>query len=240
MKQKNKLKTCYIALKQLIYGKPVPVYKQELLLRKALLEHHINPDKLKIKSNHINGTNCVNGIELNIKYPMSFFEKAKALIPEQKSVNFYFNGNMNDSGKREIMLKPFIKRQDAFIISSNEGRIQDKKDQFNKKYFSGLANAKFGLCPHQLDWPGDKKNLWTYRFIECCFTRTVPILFRKTPLGDEFIKNFSFYWDDIILSQKLDFIEKDLEQLTLHNQLLAQERFCLTKKEIIMIKKTLD
>lgn len=233
-----KVKSLYVTIRNFLFGKPV--FKQELLLRQALIEKEIDINKLKINCDHINGVNYVNGIKLNIKYPESFLEKAKVLVPENKTINFYFNGNMDDSGQRSSLLKPFMDRKDSAVIRSNDGRIQDRKDQFNEFYYSGLAQAKFGLCPHQLNWPGDKNNLWTYRFIECCFTSTIPILFRMTPLGQEFVKDFKFFWDDFILVENLDLVEKSLIRHTQHNVELAKQRFCLSDEEILRIKETIN
>lgn len=147
---------------------------------------------------------------------------------------------MDIDGKRMNLLEPFKERNDTSIIASNDGRVQRNKNRFNENYFLGLANSKFGLCPHQLNWPGDKSKLWTYRFIECCFTKTIPILFRKTPLGEDFIKDFIYFWDDDVLVENFYINEDKFKQITTHNLILARDRFCLTLEEILLISVSLQ
>ncbi len=234
----NILRVIINKIKSRFKGKTV--FKQELLLRLALKEKGFILSKLQIKCNHDLGLNYVNGIELGIKYPDSFYNKATKLIPKSKSINLYFNGYMNESGKRSVMLEPFMSLLNTVIISSNEGRIESKKDVFNDEYFNQFAKSKYGLCPHQADWPGTKESMWTYRFIESCFVEAIPVLFKKSPLGEKFIRGFYFLWDvdfenskeDIILEYKLDIAQK--------NRLLAKERFCLTEKECSKIKNTIS
>ena len=235
---KNKFKT--LINKLTIYKYKIlnePTLKQEILLRLALKEKGFNLQKLKIKCDHDLGLNYVNEIKLEIKYPESFFNKASSLIPENKNVNFYFNGNMDESGEREQLLKPFQKLSKSVIISSNQGRVIAKKGKFNKEYFKDLASAKFGLCPHQSDWPGTKKYMWTYRFIESCFVCAIPVVFKSTPLGAVFINGFYFVWDNEVISD-WEKIYKDISKHAENNRLLAKERFCLTKKECSDIKNS--
>lgn len=229
-------KIVYKKLKDLRNGKKI--YKQELLLRSALIEKGFNIKFLKIKCNHDLGLNYVNGVCLGIKYPESFFRKASLIIPDKKSIDFYFNGDISASGERSSLLEPFQKLGTTQIISSNYGRQQKNKNKFNDEYYIGLANSRFGLCPHQVDWPGNKENLWTYRFIECCFVGTIPVVFRRTPLGQSFIEGFHYVWDDQIIQSKDDFISSNFHQMTLQNRALASHKFCLTEAECLLIKNT--
>lgn len=222
--------------KHFFYGKPV--MKQELLLRLALKEAGFNFKKLKIICDHNLGLNYVNGIELGIKYPLSFYEESLKLIPQEKEYLFYFNGNMSANGKRDLLLKKFQSLPDSAIVSSDEGRNQNNKDKFNYSYFNEMAKSQFGLCPHQLDWTGDKDKLWTYRFIESCFVKAIPVLFIQTPLGKDFIKDFNFIWDDTIrLDDPSTYVYNDAEAE--ENLILSKERFCLTLIECEKIKATL-
>lgn len=217
------------------------VFKQELLLRLALEEKNINPKNLEIKCDHILGINYVNGIELSIKYPDSFYFKAIKLIPKVKENNYYFNGNTSESGKREEMLLPFVNLKRSEIISSNDGRVQKNKDKFNIEYFKPFAQAKFGLCPHQADWQGNKDSMWTYRFIESCFVEAIPIVFIDAPLGKKFTKDIFYYTDKEILNKE---IFSDLNNpvydnnIAKRNRKLAKEYFCLSDNECESIKKT--
>jgi len=173
-----------------ILGKPA--LKQEELLRMALWEEGIRKAKLEI--DHINGINVVNGVELPIIYPASFFGKVSALN-QSKKYDFYFNGYMPESGGRKELLAPFFDKKSK-IISSDVGRKPDSKTKFNLDYFQGLAQSKYGLCPHQKDFKGIKDTMWTYRFIECCMVKSIPVIFKETPLGSKFLEGFSYLYDD--------------------------------------------
>lgn len=217
------------------------VFKQELLLRKALREKGFNDKSFDIMVNHDLGENKVNDEVFGIKYPDSFFEKSVVSIPENKKYKFYFNGNMNISGKREILLKPFYNFHKSKIINSNDGRVEQNKDKFNEDYFSGLANSFFSLCPHQVDWPGSKTHLWTYRFIESCMVKSIPVLFKEAPLSANFTKDFYYIWDKKLLESNgnIDYREEWAEL----NLSLAKERFflndvdCEKLRKFIKIKK---
>lgn len=210
-----------------------PKLKQELLLRKALEEKGFNCKKLKISCNHDLGKNYVNGVEMGIKYPDSFYEKAKQIITDKKIYSFYFNGNMNPEGGRKEMLKPFEIYNDSLIISTDDGRIQSSKDKFNNSYFSYFSKSKFGLCPHQEDWPGSKKHLWTYRFIESCLVEAIPVIFDATPLAPEFINGFFVLKDSDFKNIKTpvyDILKAN------KNRVLAKKKFFLTDEECYQIK----
>ena len=216
-----------------------PKMKQELLLRLALQEKGFNVKKIKIVVDHDLGLNYVNGIKVGIKYPDSFFEQANELGKSEKIYNYYFNGNMSESGGRKRMLTPFMNIGGTVIVESEDGRIEDKKDKFNKEYFQGLANSKFGLCPHQADWQGNPDALWTYRFIECCFVNAMPVLFKEAPLSENFTKAFYFLWDeDILASDEATQIYNETKAL--ENNIRAKEVFCLSADECRQIQYTLN
>ena len=216
-----------------------PKLKQELLLRLALKEKGFNIKKLNIVIDHKTGTNYINGIKLGIKYPDSFFIQSGNLIPANKTISYYFNGNMSETGGRKIMLQPFFSLLDAIVIESDDGRVADKKDKFNEQYFQGLANAKYGLCPHQADWVGNEDSLWTYRFVECCLVEAIPILFKKAPLSENFTKDFYFLWDNQIFDATDKGGFSHVESQARHNRDKAKELFFLTDEECTQIKKTL-
>tara|TARA_R110002020_G_scaffold318950_4_gene534640 strand:+ start:684 stop:1379 length:696 start_codon:yes stop_codon:yes gene_type:complete len=220
-----------------VFRKKIPM-KQELLLIKALEEEGFDCKKLKLRIDHNYGLNFVNGIEFGIKYPRSFYTNAQNVVKKKKKYSFYFNGYINDNGGRKKLLELFSRLPNSKIISSNDGRIPKNKDVFNKSYFNELADSQFGLCPHQLDWQGDLNALWTYRFIECCFVNTIPVLFKKTPLSEKFIKGFNFYWDDDILNN-LNLDSKKLTHMSIHNKQLASEIFLFTEEELNSIRKSL-
>lgn len=217
-----------------------PIYKQELLLRLALEERYFNTNELTISCDHILGKNYVNGIELGIKYPDSFYYEAFKLIPKEKTLNYYFNGFINESGKREELLKPFMSMPKSKIISSKTGRVQRKKDKFNRSYYAELAKAKFGLCPHHVDWIGNRDYMWTYRFIEACFVESIPILFERAPLGKKFINGFNYLWDNQIISDIAPYALTFDRAISKRNRELAKKRFCLTEEECEQISQTIN
>tara|TARA_B110000503_G_scaffold138084_1_gene223558 strand:- start:2885 stop:3595 length:711 start_codon:yes stop_codon:yes gene_type:complete len=210
-----------------------PKYKQELLLIKALKEKGIDSKKLDITCNHDLGKNYVNGIELGIKYPDSFYGKAQEISSLVKRYSFYFNGFIDAEGGRKEMLERFEKFDKAMIVCSEDGRNQNVKDSFNIAYFSDFAQSKFGLCPHQLNWPGNKECMWTYRFIESCFVGAIPVVFEATPLGKEFTNGFHILKDSDFNAEEIPLydIEKANENLK-----LAKARFFITNEELQKIK----
>lgn len=215
-------------LKRLFF-RPV-LLRQEVLLRLALQENGLNPNELQISVDHDKGKSLVNGVLLDIKYPDSFYLKATSLLTTKKTISFYFNGYVDKAGGREKLLEPFRYDMRSKIILSTEGRIDKLKGQFNVNYYRDLSQSIYGLCPHQLNWPGSTADLWTYRFIECCFSGSIPLLFKETPLGDKFTRGFIFYWN----SDKLDLSlsQKELGEIIKHNSALARKRFCLSEDEI--------
>ncbi|MGJ8655518.1 MAG: hypothetical protein ACSHX6_03630 [Akkermansiaceae bacterium] len=215
-------------IKNALFGKPVLL--QQKLLEASLREIGIKPKLVKIEIDHLNGYSMVNGYSLGIIYPVIFFELCENL-PNIKKYKYYFNGAMPDLGGRREMLESYIDDDNNLIISSQQGRNNRRKGKFNKDYYSHLKMAQFTLCPHQTDWTGPKSTMWTYRFIEACMGRSIPITFRSTPLGEDFIKGFHVQWDD----------EKNTyeESLTSENFELAKQKFTLSGVDITKIKDTL-
>jgi hypothetical protein len=181
------------------------VLKQELLLRRALSESGVNHESVTIEIDHLNGVSWVNGIPVGVVYPRLFFETAAKLIPRTKELDFYFNGNMNEAGARREMLSPFASLPRTRLVNSNAGRLNFLKARFNRRYFRALAGAKFGLCPHQRDWPGDEQTRWTYRFIECCMVNTLPVVFDEAPLGEKFVAGFHFHMSQAALAGRVEY-----------------------------------
>lgn len=179
--------------------------KQEALLRKALKEEKIQTSKLDIKIDHTNGINYIGSMQLPIIYPKSFFSKASKLTKNiKKNISYYFNGYMPEEGGRRLLMEPFMNLS-ANIINSQEGRIGRKKAKFNSSYFKELSEAKYGLCPHQMDWKGPRESMWTYRFIECCMVKTIPVIFEKAPLSEAFIEGYTYLLDDIALTGQCEY-----------------------------------
>jgi len=229
-----------IAKRLILVTRGKQIFKQEIILRQALVERGFDVEKMKIECDHILGKNYVNGIELSIKYPDSFYYKAKKLIPEQKTNLFYFNGNMSLSGKRNKMLEPFLHAPSAIIINSNDGRKQKNKGKFNIDYFAPFANTQFGLCPHQANWEGDKDYMWTYRFIEACFVEALPIIFEEAPLGRKFINGFHYTWkNELFKNENKLSIPTYNKKYAIHNRRLAYKSFCLSETECNQIRNSM-
>lgn len=207
--------------------------KQAIILRSALSEVGIDPDNCNIRIDHDNGMSYVNEVELPIIFPKNYFDRAVKLHTLDKEYNFYFNGYNGNDSSRKILLEPFLNRTDSNIIWSEDGRDVNKKYNFNEEYFSQLVKSNYGLCPHQLDWPGNKKNLWTYRYIECLMCKVFPVNFKKTPLGKTFIEDSHFVWAEDILKNTHTITDQMLD----YNFRFAMRKFTLSKKQIKMIKK---
>lgn len=118
------------------------------------------------------------------------------------------------------MLSAFQNVSNSKIVSSDAGRWKCLKGKYDWVYFSQLGNSKFGLCPNQADWPGDF--FWTYRFVDCLLAGTIPVLFRLTPLSDDFVDGFFFIWDNSLLS---GISETERIKMAERNYQLALSRF---------------
>jgi hypothetical protein len=167
-------------------------YIQCHLFESALAEHGIAG---KTDYDHKNGINYINKIPFDIKYPLSYIENIQKLSRE-KFYKYSFAGTMNKQSGRDNLLEKF-QRADSKIISSNNGRNPDTKYKFDVDYYQLISNSEFGLCPNHAggEWYVHD-NAWTYRFMETVFCRAIPIVFRKTPLGKNFVKDIEYVWDD--------------------------------------------
>jgi hypothetical protein len=178
--------------------------RQTILLHEALKERGLNYKKYRIEINHDLGYSKINEIRLPIIYPDSFWIEAKKFHNNKKIISFYFNGHPGNNNSRKQIIENFIGKQNSVIKFNQEGRIVENKNKMNYEYFLDMSRSKYTLCPHQLNWPGDKNALWTYRFIESMMVKSVPIIFRKTPLCEDFIEEFFYQWDDDQLPKKID------------------------------------
>ncbi len=215
-------------LSEFIYGKPRIL--QECLLRRALCEEGIDAKKCDITVNHDLGISFVNGIKLGLIYPRSYLDKVRRLAPNPKIHLYYFNGAMPASGGRKQLLEPFLHIPGTRIVESRVGRLNRLKGRFNRNYYLDMVRSRFILCPHQINWKGTKEALWTYRFAEACIAGAIPVLFKKTPLCDEFIHPFGHVWDD-----ELPHVYDN--EVTIENQRLAEAKYFINASEIAEVKK---
>ena len=198
-------------------------YMQYGLLRRALKERGHRTHTYRFLIDHDSGTALVNDQQVGLVYPDSFFTRSAAMHNRRKSHTYYFNGLITESGGRRELLAPFAARSDARVVNSRLGRVNWLKDKYNYLYFRGMAESIFGLCPHHTDWPGNY--LWTYRFVDCALAGTLPLLFRETPLADDFIDGFHYLWsNDGHLEQT---VPDEYDLLVKHNFRLAKARFGL-------------
>lgn len=169
---------------------------QYQLLDLALKEEGLNNCEINI--NHKTGFSTVNGVEVYLKYPKSYIEKISNLNFTKK-YNYVFKGGLtfgNSSINRSDILFNYMQRQDSLIIGTTVGIKRKDKTEFDNSYYQLLCNSNFSLCPN---WTGEQWNheyAWTYRFIESCFSKSIPIIFKIQPLGKIFTKDIIFYWDN--------------------------------------------
>jgi hypothetical protein len=195
----------------------VSVLRQEALLRTAMKERG---ELLPYRIDHENGTARVDGRTVGLVHPDSFFETSRPLLDTPKTLGFYFAGYFVPAGGRREMLSRWRGAHGAVIVQSSEGRKPNHKGSWHPAYYEPLASAEFGLCPHHTNWRGPRETMWTYRFVDCCLVGTIPLLFRATPLGEEFTRGFRFAWDD---DEAFAYRPEDAA----HNRALAEERFRL-------------
>ncbi len=169
---------------------------QYQLLDLALKEEGLTNYTINI--NHKTGFNTVNDIEVYLKYPRSYIEKISKLDVTPK-YNYVFKGGLtfnNSSINRSEILSEYMQQQDSLIIGTSVGIEQKDKTEFDTEYYQLLCNSNFSLCPNWSGEQWDHEHAWTYRFIESCFSKSIPIIFRIQPLGKVFTKDIFFYWND--------------------------------------------
>jgi len=170
--------------------------KQTIMLKKALLEEGIDPNRCKIEIDHNLGCSYVNDVKVPIIFPRSHFEFAEKCHTSNKKFMFYFNGNAGKGDARKKLMHQFLERKDSKTIFNNDGRIVENKEHPNTVYFEEMSGSHFSLCPHQPKWRGDWEALWTYRYIESLMLKTMPVQFKETPLAKTFTEESIFRWDD--------------------------------------------
>jgi hypothetical protein len=201
-------------------------YYQGVFVRLALEERG---RKARIEMNHLDGRNRIDGVETGIVYPDRWFALTASFLTAPKPVRFSFQG-YTPKGRAE-MLKAFQARHPETEIHSTgssrqrqkrtpKGALKTWQQMWDGGYYARLGAAQFGLCPHHPDWVGPWETMWTYRMIECCLVGAIPVLFRKTPLCDEFTAGIRFVWDD---DATFTYSPEDAA----HNRRVAEERWRL-------------
>jgi len=208
--------------------------RQEALLRLCLTELN---RKVDYSINHDTGVNIIESQVFGILYPLSFFLKADTYSFNQEK-RFYasFQGFIDLAGGRLKMLKPFMNRNDCLIINDNYGRNVLNKFKFNDEYFKNMSMSRYVLCPHHVNWKGDIHKLWTYRFLEAIIAKSIPVVFRETPLSIEFTNGFDFFYDDQIPTDLSDedyneIVNKNYRHLLLNNSTITLMKHNASKSQ---------
>jgi hypothetical protein len=214
---------------------PAPKLLQYRLLKYALEEHSINSDELDPDVDHRNGVINLRGVNIGLKYPLAYLDHI-AELDQTQIYDFCFVGHFESFG-REESLRPFMDRN-SYIQHSEVGR-QKKKYDFDTNYYQIMCNSKFGLVPNHVDSKRPKKwqhpNAWSYRFIETIICNTVPVLFKESPLGENWIKGFKYLWND----SNFNISDDEYNSMLEHNKSLSQDRFFLSKEELRQIQNIL-
>lgn len=192
-------------------------YRQRALLETALAERGRTGRIRLTKEDHGQGRAFVDGEEVGLIYPDSFFRRSRPLMDTPKTVTLFFSGYCNQ-GRRQL-LEPLRTYPGAIIEESNRGRTP-AAHAWDEQYYRALAAAEFGLCPHHPEWTGDWDTLWTYRFIDSVLVGAIPVLFRATPLCEAFVGGFVYAWDD-------DEAFTYDPRAAAHNRALAEDRWRL-------------
>lgn len=162
---------------------------QSYLFKNALKE--IGSD-ISFRCDHKNGYNYINDTRYEIIYPGSYIKQIDN-ISKEKKYEYCFVGHIGKLGRQTLLEK--FNKNGSIIKNSDNGRNVSTKYNFDLEYFQILSNSRFSLCPNHIgDWYNHDR-AWTYRYIESLFCKTIPILFKETPLGKDFLKDTFFLWD---------------------------------------------
>jgi hypothetical protein len=203
-------------------------FLQQYLLEKSLDEFHLKCD---IRINHQHGINNVNGIDFEVKYPRSYIKEID-LLSKEKIYNYCFIGFMGKLGRNSLLEKYSLDNQ-SIIKNSENGRDAELKYKFDKIYYQAISNSKYSLCPnHEGLWYLHERS-WNYRFIESLFCKSIPIIFKKTPLGIDFLKDIFFLWD----TDSHDMNQNEYTDLAEQNYKKAIKYWTFQSSEIELLKK---
>lgn len=214
---------------------PAPNLLQYRLLKYALEEHSINLDTLDPQVDHRNGIITIGNVKIGIKYPREYLNYIEKLNQE-KIYDYCFVGHFESFG-REESLRPFMDKN-SYIQHSEVGR-QKKKYDFDTNYYQIMCNSKFGLVPNHVSNKNPKKwqhpNAWSYRFVESIISNTIPVLFRESPLGENWIRGFKVLWND----SNFNLDDEQYNRLLKRNKELALHKFFISDEELAQIQKIL-
>lgn len=208
--------------------------RQKKMMQYQLLELALREEGLtdcNINIDHKTGYSTVNGVKVFLKYPRSYLNKISKL-DQSKTINYSFKGGLTFSKSdvdRTEVLKDYMNRDDCKIIETYYGIKRTEKTEFDESYYQLLSNSKFSLCPNWAGTQWDHEHAWTYRFIESCFTKSIPIIFENQRLGKDFTKDIFFYWSKENHIYNIEIAENNYKK--------AIKYFILTEQEIDYIKR---
>lgn len=213
------------------------------LLKKSLHEAGIDFTKCAILINQDQGYSKVNGIKLNIMYPISYWNAMETYHSMKKTNWFQFKGKNyiplqdkeNPDKTRQPLLDQFSSRAGADIVITTKGSIPStfSVKTLDEEYYTAMAKSRYVLCPHYVDNPGTFEHMWSYRFIEAMMVKSMPLLYKETPLSSNFTNGFNFVWND------LDSYPEPDQSLLDENFVKAKEKHSLSAENITNIKNTL-
>jgi hypothetical protein len=181
---------------------------------------------------HKLGFNYIKGIQLDIKFPISYVKKIN-LLSHEKIYKYVFKGTTfykKATIKREDFLTPYY-TDDNLIISTDIGLTRKNKAEFDTSFYQLMCNGYYCLAPN---WGGnlwDHDDAWTYRFIEATLCKSIPIVFRETPLGKRFTNDIFFLWND--KSHNVN----NYEEIVNKNYEVAVKRWTFQPEEIKKIQQ---
>lgn len=197
---------------------------QHFLFKSALQEHGIES---KFTYNHQLGFQQIGNLKCGIKFPQSYVQEISKLS-QDKIHDYCFIGYMDKRGRKDL-LAPF-QNNNSFIKESAYGRDPVTKYNFKSDYYQHLANSWFVLCPIHIGSWYKHTEAWTYRFVEALLCKSIPVVFRDTPLGDSFIQDIHFLWNDEQHTQD------NYEQIVEDNYQKAIRYWTLQPEELELVK----
>lgn len=205
---------------------------QYQLLKLALLEEDVTSEDIIV--DHKKGLNYVNGKELELKYPNSFVHKIASLSTEKK-YQYCFKGGLTCSSatfNRTALLEKF-QGPNSVITDTQYGIKRKDKTVFDEPYYQLLSNSLYSLCPNWAGKHWDHDFAWTYRFIESALCKTLPVVFRETPLGTNNTKDLFFLWSDELHTLS----KEDYSNAVNDNYIKAVSYWTLQPDEVLKITK---
>lgn len=170
-------------------------------------------DNKNISIDHKQGYNYYNSKQYDIKYPKNYIDRINSLSKDKK-FDYCFIGSIGKLGRKEL-LKQFETNK-SIIKDSHKGRDTDTKYIFDTDYYQTICKSKFSLCPNHIGAWYVHDRAWTYRYIESLFCKSIPIVFRETPLGYKFLKDTFFLWNnqshDLLDDEYLKIVEDNYQK----------------------------